>query len=170
MEIIVNRQKSASDWTLSSFESICKKVKGVGCEDEYRAVKVHGETRIPAGTYKLSLTNSPKFSKEYYRDENGYLISAKDWQSGTPEIKNRYRWMHELITVENVTNFSRVLWHWGNDDLDTDGCYLVGCVFGKSKNKRDGVLNSRKKYTEIYPLIFQAIKKEGCTVNYIDHE
>lgn len=30
-------------------------------EDELREVKVHGETAIPAGTYKVILENSPKF-------------------------------------------------------------------------------------------------------------
>lgn len=169
MNINVNRQKSALDWTLSSFLSDCQTVKGVGVEDEYRAVKVHGETRILKGVYNLSLTNSPKFSKEYYRDDEGNLIIAKDWFYGTPDIKAKYHTPHEAITVDNVPNFSRVLWHWGNTDIDTDACYIVGSVFGKTKG-RDGVVNSRKKYTEIYPLIFRAIKKGKVTATYIDHE
>jgi len=169
MDIIVNRQKSAKDWTLSTFESICKTVKGVGVEDEYRSVKVHGETRIPKGTYQLTLTDSPKFSKEYYRDEEGNLILAKDWNVASPETKRKYAWHHEMITFNGVANFSRVLLHWGNTDLDTEGCYIVGSVFGKTKG-RDGVLNSRKKYTEIYPLIFRAIKKGKSTIKFIDNE
>ena len=169
MEIIVNRQKSLKDWTLSTFESKCKTVKGVGVEDEFRSVKVHGETRIPAGTYEITLTQSPKFSKEYYRDENGNLILAKDWAVASPEVKRKYAWAHEMITLNNVPNFSRVLLHWGNTDLDTEGCYIVGSVFGKTKG-RDGVLNSRKKYTEIYPLIFRAIKQGKSTIQFIDHE
>lgn len=56
-----------------------------------------------------------------------------------------------------------------NTDLDTHGCYIVGSVFGKTGG-RDGVLNSRKKYTEIYPLIFKAIKSGIVKVTYIDHE
>jgi hypothetical protein len=170
IEITINRQKSATDWTLSSFISDDLKIKGVGVEDEFRTIKVHGETRIKANRYQLGLTPSPKFSKEYYRDDEGNLIIAKDWFYGSPEIKAKYHTQHEAITVLNVENFDRILWHWGNDDLDTDGCYIVGSVFGKSKNKRDGVVNSRKKYTEIYPIIFRAIKAGKVYANYVDHE
>lgn len=169
MNININRQPSAKDWTLSSFLSDCQTVKGVGVEDEKREVKVKGETRIPAGVYNLILTYSPKFSKEYYRDQNGEIISAKEWNGATPEVKNRYKWQHELITVENVKDFLRILFHWGNTDLDTDGCYVVGSVFGKTGG-RDGVLNSRKKYTEVYPLIWRAIHKGKVTATYIDNE
>jgi hypothetical protein len=167
MEIKVYRQKSSLDWTLSTFKSLCGKISGVGIEDEKRTVKVHGETRIDAGIYNLSLTDSPKFSKEYYRDEFGNLILAKDRVN--EELKQKYKWPHELITVENVKNFTRVLWHWGNTDDDTDACYLVGCVFGWIK-KQAAVLNSRKKYTEIYPIIWRAIKAGKVTVEYIDNE
>lgn len=168
-EIFVNRQKGQKDWTLSTFNSDDNSIKGVGVEDEKRDVKVFGETRIGAGTYILSLTNSPKFSKEYYRDDKGNLMLAKDWNVAKPEVKAIFKFPHELITVNGVENFDRILWHWGNTDLDTNGCYIVGSVFGKTKG-RDGVLNSRKKYTEIYPLIFRAIKSGIVKVTYIDHE
>jgi len=169
MNIIVNRQKSQKDWTLSTFNADDNSFKGVGVEDEKRDIKVFGETRIGAGTYELELVNSPKFSHEYYRDANGNLMLAKDWNLSKPEIKGIFKWKHELIHVKNVANFESILWHWGNTDLDTYGCYIVGSVFGKTKG-RDGVLNSRKKYTEIYPIIFRAIKKGIVKVTYIDNE
>lgn len=166
-EIFVNRQKGMPDWTLSTFNSDDNTVKGVGVEDEKRLVKVHGETRIDAGRYPLILTYSPKFSKEYFRDDEGNLILSKD--RITQELKNRYHVEHEALTLQGVLNFTRVLWHFGNTDDDTEGCYVVGSVFGKSKGQ-DGVLNSRKKYTEIYPIIWRAIKAGLVHVNYIDHE
>ena len=169
MNIIVNRQKSQKDWTLSTFNADDNSFKGVGVEDEKRDIKVFGETRIGAGTYELELVNSPKFSHEYCRDANGNLMLAKDWNLSKPEIKGIFKWKHELIHVKNVANFESILWHWGNTDLDTYGCYIVGSVFGKTKG-RDGVLNSRKKYTEIYPIIFRAIKKGIVKVTYIDNE
>ena len=169
MNIIVNRQKSQKDWTLSTFNADDNSFKGVGVEDEKRDIKVFGETRIGAGTYELELVNSPKFSHEYYRDANGNLMLAKDWNLSKPEIKGIFKWKHELIHVKNVANFESILWHWGNTDPDTHGCYIVGSVFGKTKG-RDGVLNSRKKYTEIYPIIFRAIKKGIVKVTYIDNE
>lgn len=168
-QIFVNRQKGQKDWTLSTFNSDDNSIKGVGVEDEKRDVKVFGETRIGAGTYELELVGSPKFSHEYYRDANGNLMLAKDWNLAKPEVQAVYKWKHEAIHVKNVENFQSILWHWGNTDLDTHGCYIVGSVFGKTKG-RDGVLNSRKKYTEIYPIIFRAIKAGIVKVTYIDHE
>lgn len=169
-KITINRQPSQRDWTLSTFTADDGSFKGVGVEDEKRNVKVHGETRIDAGLYELTLTDSPKFSKEYYRDEAGNLILAKDWAIANSETKLKYKYPHQMITVNGVKNFSRILWHWGNDDLDTEGCYLVGSVFGKSKRNRDGVVNSRKKYTEIYPIIFRALKVSKVFAQYIDNE
>lgn len=168
-EITVIRQKGQKDWTLSSFIANDNSFKGVGVEDEKREIKVFGETRIPAGTYNLELTPSPKFSKEYYRDDQGNLIIAKDWFYGSPELKEKFKWQHEAIHVMNVPNFTSILWHWGNSDLDSHGCYLVGSVFGKTKG-RDGVINSRKKYAEIYPIIWRAIRSGSVTVKYIDNE
>lgn len=68
-------------------------------EDEFRDIKVHGETRIPAGTYKIELVNSPKFTPRYG---------------------------HKMLSVSNVPNFQGILIHPGNTDKDTSGCILVG--------------------------------------------
>ncbi len=153
-KITVLRSPSKQDWTLSTFYFDGAK-KGVGVEDEKREIKKHGETRIPNNIYNVSLRISPKFSKEYYRDDEGNLILSKDRK--TPEQIARYNTAHEMIWVLNVDGFEFILWHWGNTDKDTDGCYIVGSVFGSS-NGREGVLNSRKKYTEIYPIIWRSIR------------
>ena len=169
--IEVKRQKGEADWTLSSF-FFDGKLKGVGVEDEKRIVKVKGETRIPANTYLLDLRFSPKFSSSYFRNDNGDLIHATE--RIIPEQKAEYHTAHEMIWVTNVPDFEYILWHWGNTDDNTDGCYIVGSVFGKIGNKK-GVSNSRKKYTEIYPIIWRSIqegKKIGkqVIVKYIDNE
>lgn len=166
-QVTVKRKPSATDWTLSEFFFDGIK-KGVGVEDEKRSVKVKGETRIPEGTYDLDLRFSPKFSSSYFRDDKGNLISAKE--RNTPELIRKYPIAHEMIWVTNVPGFEFILWHWGNTDDDTEGCYIVGSVFGKVQSQ-DGVLNSRKKYTEIYPIIWRSIqeaKKLGTkiTVKY----
>lgn len=167
--VTVSRLPSAIDWTLSKFYFDSKE-KGVGVEDERRAIKVPGETRIENGLYYFDLRISPKFSKEYFRDEEGNLILAKDRK--TPEQIAKYKWEHELLWVRDPLNFQFILWHWGNSDDDTDGCYIVGSVFGKTKGQ-DGVLNSRKKYTEIYPILWRSIqegKKIGKRVSVIYKE
>jgi len=72
--ITVNRNASEADCTLSKFFSDDGLVTGVGVEDEKRDKKVKGETRIDAGLYDLGLRISPRFSKEYFRDDNGNVI------------------------------------------------------------------------------------------------
>lgn len=167
--VTVIRKPSAKDWTLSTFQFDGIQ-KGVGCEDEKRAVKVKGETCIACGLYFFDLRHSPKFSGSYFRDDNGNLILAKE--RITPEQKAKFHTAHEMLWVRDPKDFEFILWHWGNDDDDTDGCYLVGSVFGKSKGQ-DGILNSRKKYTEIYPILWRSIqagKKIGKRVSVLYKE
>lgn len=68
-------------------------------EDEFRDIKVYSETRIPAGSYKIELVNSPKFSPRY-----GHL----------------------MLWITNVPNFEGILIHPGNTEKDTSGCILLG--------------------------------------------
>lgn len=145
-QIVVNRYPSEKDWTLSEFEILGVK-RGVGVEDEKRDVKVFGETCIPNGVYEIDLTYSPKFSKSYFVDIAGCLSDKK-----TPRFCNE----HLMITLKGIPNFDRVLWHWGNTDLDTHGCYIVGSTIGIIKG-RGGVMGSRLKYMEVYPIIYNLI-------------
>lgn len=146
--IIVERFDSEKDWTLSEF-FIDNIKKGLGVEDEKRSVKVKGETRIPAGIYELGLRQSPKFSSSYYVDKDGNLSQIKS---------DRFARAHELIWVKDIPGFEFVLWHWGNTDDDTDGCYIVGSSTS-TFNGQKGVGGSRAKYVEIYPIIWKMIKE-----------
>lgn len=75
-------------------------------EDEYREVKVPGETRIPAGTYTLAL-----------RTEGG--MHAK--------YLTRFPGVHKgMLWVQNVPGFEWVYLHTGVTPADTAGCVLVG--------------------------------------------
>jgi hypothetical protein len=145
-QIQVIRTEYAADWTLSKFH--IKGVQmGVGVEDERRDVKVKGETCIPAGIYEIDLRVSPKFSKSYYMDKDGFISPNKD---------ARFNKEHELIWVKNIPNFEAVLWHWGNTDDDTEGCYIVGSSFA-TFGVQKGVSGSRVKYVEVYPMIRKII-------------
>lgn len=78
-------------------------------EDEFRAVKVPGETRIPAGRYRLKLRaigDSPKFDARY-----GEKYGAEH---------------RGMIEICDVPNFSAVLIHTGNTEVETRGCHLTG--------------------------------------------
>lgn len=147
--LTVLRHPSEADWTLSEFHILGVK-RGVGVEDEKRAKKVHGETRIDNGIYEFTFEPSPKFSKFYYSDVHGNLSKVKDERFNTP---------HLLLTLLNVPNFSRVLWHWGNTDDDTEGCYIVGTNFGMFAGQK-GVENSRTAYVrDFYPEVYQLWRK-----------
>ncbi len=167
-KITVLRKPSEKDWTLSDFYFDNIK-RGVGIEDEKRDVKVKGETAIPANTYPLALHYPSKFSTYFYRDDNGELIDAKS--RTTPDMIKKYHTAHEMIWVTNVPGFEYILWHWGNTDDDTEGCYIVGCYVGKV-GAQSAVLESKKKYREIYPEIWRAIKnaeKNGKKI-YVEYK
>lgn len=166
MKVLILRDPSEKDWTTSEFFFDEKKM-GVGIEDERRSVKVKGETCIPEGVYEMGLRDSPKFSYSYFRDDEGNLIDNKS--RTTIELQKKYHTAHEMIWVKDVPKFEYVLFHWGNTDDDTDGCYIVGSKFGEI-DKQKAVLASRDKYKEIYPILFKAIKKGGVTVEYKSKE
>lgn len=74
-------------------------------EDEYRAVKREGETRIPAGKYQIKL-----------RKEGGlYSRKAEDW--GCKE---------GMLWLQDVPGFEWIYIHPGNKHEHTSGCILVG--------------------------------------------
>lgn len=161
MELIkVQRYPSKKDWMLSR-HLVNGQIFGFGVEDEIRAIKVKGETAIPFGTYKLSLRQSPKFSDSFYWN-GSKLIEKKDYL----KLTNKAGWIkHDLIWVTNVPGFEYVLIHWGNSDLDTDGCYIVGSGIGVI-NGREGVVNSRKHYIKLYEKVYPLIKQGGQLIKY----
>ena len=71
-------------------------------EDEQRDVKVWGETRIPAGTYKLKLRTEGGFHSRYLAKYSA------DFHKG-------------MIWVQDVPGFEYILWHTGNTDEHTAG-------------------------------------------------
>lgn len=75
-------------------------------EDEHRAQKLIGETRIPAGSYQVLPRTYGGFYERY---------------------KSRFGPGHRfMLEVMNVPNFTDILFHCGNTDEDTSGCILVG--------------------------------------------
>lgn len=62
MNLTLIRFHSSSDDTLGLLY-IEKGFAGFVMEDEFREIKVMGETRIPAGVYQIAYTWSPKFKK-----------------------------------------------------------------------------------------------------------
>jgi hypothetical protein len=77
-----------------------------------------------------------------------------------------------MIYVNNVPNFSFILWHTGNDDSSTSGCLILGSNQNENIVKKDGWVGaSTTAYKKVYPLVRDAILSgESVTVNYIDYD
>ena len=121
-------------------------------EDEQRDVKVWGETRIPAGRYKLSLRKEGGFHTRY---------NAK------------YGAMHKgMIWVKNVPGFEYILWHTGNTDEHTAGCLILGNTQTNNRIAKDGFIgNSVDAYKFVYPRVAAAIESGiRVSVEYIDYD
>lgn len=77
-------------------------------EDEYQALKVKGETRIPAGVYEIK-----------FRKKGG--LHAK-YNKKYPDIHRG------MLHITDVPNFEHILIHTGNTDEHTAGCLIVGIL------------------------------------------
>jgi len=121
-------------------------------EDEYRDVKVKGETRVPAGTYKIELRKEGGFHGRYSR---------------------KYPSLHiGMLHITDVPGFEYILIHTGNTDEHTAGCLLVGDTQENNVIIRDGFVGkSNNAYKRIYPSIAKAIDKgEEVTIKYVDYD
>lgn len=121
-------------------------------EDEYRKEKVKGETRIPAGTYKITLRKVGGFHGRY---------------------EKKYGEMHKgMLWVRDVPGFEYILIHTGNTDEHTAGCLLVGDSQQNNAIKVDGFVgSSTQAYKRIYPPIAAALEaEEEVTITYIDYD
>jgi hypothetical protein len=109
MKLEVLRFSSQTDCThgiLFEVTDIGKRFLCYTLEDEHRALKVKGETRIPAGTYNIKLRKEGGFNQRY-----------------TKKYSNIHRGM---LHVVDVPGFEYILIHTGNTDEHTAGCLIVG--------------------------------------------
>jgi len=120
-------------------------------EDEQRDVKVWGETRIPAGKYKLSLRKEGGFHSRY---------------------QSKYGDMHKgMIHVNDVPGFEYILWHTGNTDENTAGCLLLGNSQTSNLVQKDGFVGSSvNAYKDVYPYVAAAISQSDVWVTYTDYD
>lgn len=120
-------------------------------EDLPRPQKVPGATRIPAGTYRLSLVHESGFN--YRAHKIWQRLGGEDWHRG-------------IINVCEVPGFSLIRWHWGNDHRDTAGCLLLGET---ATPEMGGYLfRSREAYQRVYPIVRDLIEAGETQVTYHD--
>ena len=122
-------------------------------EDEHREEKVMSETRIPAGTYKITLRTVGGFHGRYSK---------------------KYGEMHKgMLWVRNVPNFEYILIHTGNTDEHTAGCLLVGDTQNQNitKSKSGFIGSSVDAYKRIYPPIASALERgDDVEISYVDFD
>lgn len=105
-------------------------------EDESRAVKVKGETRIDAGIYDLVLRQELTPLTKQYRDR------FSDW----------FSWHVQIAGLPRHTD---VYIHVGNKDDDSDACVLLGDTVNNNRWD-DGFIGAsvaayRRWYTSVVP-------------------
>lgn len=121
-------------------------------EDEYREDKVAGETRIPSGTYNITLRTTGGFHGRYVK---------------------KYGEMHKgMLWVRDVPGFEYILIHTGNTDEHTAGCLLLGdsqqANFGSSNGMVGSSVNA---YKRVYPPIAKALEEgESVSITYVDFD
>ena len=154
MELEVLRFSSQKDSTSGALFDVVNGKRNFLCytiEDEQRDVKVWGETRIPAGRYKLSLRKEGGFHTRY-------LAKYGDMHKG-------------MIHVNDVPGFEFILWHTGNTDEHTAGCLIIGDSQESNLVKKDGFVGSSVvAYKKVYPYVAAAIENEDTYVTYIDYD
>ena len=113
-------------------------------EDQKNNRKVYGETRIPEGTFSVSLRKEGGFHKRYkekFGQSEGMLC-----------VHNAPNWK---IIVKDIV-FQHVLIHIGNTDDDTAGCLLPNASFDSILMRGSG---STLAYNRLYPKVKNAILK-----------
>ena len=114
------------------------------CEDEYREVKVAGETRIPPGRYEIKLRNEGGLTKRYAK---------------------RFDFHKGMLHLQNVPGFNWIYIHPGNTDDDTEGCLLVGYSARTHSAQEYSTGLSVAAYTDLYKKVLEALNRgEGVFI------
>ena len=121
-------------------------------EDEARVLKVKGETRVPAGTYKVELRKEGGFHEKYSKRYGGFHVG--------------------MLHIINVPGFEYILIHTGNTDEHTAGCLIVGDAQENNQILPDGFVGkSVNAYKRVYPSIAKAIEQgEEVVIEYVDFD
>lgn len=149
MKLEVIRYHTSDDYTLGMLLDVTegRKFLCYTLEDEYREEKVMHETRIPAGTYKITLRTVGGFHGRY---------------------EKKYGSMHKgMLWVRDVPGFEYILIHTGNTDEHTSGCLLVG----NSSDYKGFVGSSVNAYKRVYPSIAAALESgKDVEITYTDFD
>lgn len=97
-------------------------------EDQHQEIKIPGETRIPAGLYKVALRAEGRLHEKYaalYPEHRGML-----W-------------------IQNVPNFEFIYFHKGSTDDHTEGCILLADTAHAGGSLNDSESAYRRFYGQL---------------------
>lgn len=147
LNLYVDRYLSTKEATLGRL-SIDGQFKCYTLEDEFRAVKVMEETRIPQGKYEIKFLTSGRHHVQYLKM--------------FPEMHKGMLWL------QNVPKFDGILIHIGNTEKDTAGCLLIGM---ERDEKTMSIQRSTPAYRLIYPIVADVLSENGQVfITYTDHD
>lgn len=103
-------------------------------EDEYREVKVSGETRIPAGTYTVDI--------------------QKAETPLTLKYRAKFPWFKNHLEIKDVLNFKGIYFHLGNTDDDSDGCVILGDIADNNSIGDGSIMKSTGAFKRFYEFVY----------------
>ena len=146
MKLAVRRFISDAQTTIGLMK-IDGKSECFTCEDEKRTVKVMGETRIPAGTYRIKVRKEGRFHEKYG-------VRFADIHKG-------------MLWLQDVPGFTWILIHCGNTEADTAGCILVGTAANLQTMRID---DSTGAYRRLYTKVIDAALHDDLTITITDED
>lgn len=152
MFLEVYRYSSGDDSTLGLLIDITDNREFVcfTLEDEARAVKIAGETRIPAGSYDVKLRTTGGFNSRYLKKYGSNFHKGMLW-------------------LQDVPGFEYILIHSGNSDDDTAGCLLVGDSAFQNITQNGYTGSSVDAYKRVYPkMAYHLLGGGTINITYID--
>jgi len=105
-------------------------------EDIYNDPKIPARTRIPSGTYPITLRTHGGFHSRY---------------------KRRFPFHQGMLEIENVPHFTDILIHCGVHAGHTAGCLLVGETVNNNIVADGKLTNSPRAYERLYPIVAGAL-------------
>jgi hypothetical protein len=126
-------------------------------EDEFREIKQYGETRIPAGRYKVVLRKEGGFYERYCNHKNKQIR----------DLTNLYG----MLQIKDVPQYEYVLFHIGNDESDTAGCVLVGNKAINNSKQNGWVDDSTGAYIDFVRCVYNAMSHNQVVyLNILDSD
>lgn len=142
MEILLTRIGSDADSTIGVIH-IDGSLQCFSLEDEYRAKKVWGETRIPAGRYRILLRTDGSLHQKYKEHKNATIRSIH----------------RGMLWLQDVPGFEYILIHIGNNERDTAGCILTGAVAVIDEGGPEVIQSSTLAYIDLYRKAIDALNR-----------